>query len=153
MPVVSESFKADWETFQPNGASPTPWNDISAAYTPCPNVKPGEFILSSFTKFGNVGEAGVGNLTSVLIVRNGTFVRYLAAYNKSESRQFCQQMVPCRQPASEPNSPGDPITFPMGSLNVKSSWIDMRAFPIQSGTIRGLPGFRTRYPARAAIPL
>jgi len=55
VPLVFETFKADWETFQPNGTSPTSWNDTSAAYMPCPNAKPGEFILSSFTKFGNVG--------------------------------------------------------------------------------------------------
>lgn len=130
VPLVFETFKADWETFQPNGTRPTSWNDTAAAYMPCPNAKPGEFILSSFTKFGNVGEAGVGNLTSVLIAQNGTFVRYLAAYNEPEFTSILSNKwyLAANLPQNQ-TPPADPITFPVGSLNVKSSWIDMRNVP------------------------
>lgn len=130
LPLVFETLKADWETFQPNGTSPTVWNDTSVAYMPCPNAKPGEFILSSFTKFGNVGEAGVGNLTFVLIAQNGTFVRYLAAYNEPEFTSILSNKwyLAANLPQGR-TPPGNPITFPSGSLNVKSSWIDMRNIP------------------------
>lgn len=70
-PLVFETFKADWETFQPGGASPTPWSKFTFGSAPCPNVQPGDFVLSSFSKFGNVGEAGTGDFTAVLIAENG----------------------------------------------------------------------------------
>lgn len=130
VPLVFETFKADWETFQPNGASPTPWNDTSFGSAPCPKAQAGDFVLSAFSKFGNVGEAGVGNLTAVLIAQNGTFVRYLAAYNQEEftailsNRWFLAENLPQSQAP-----PGPPITFSTGSLDVKSSWIDMTNIP------------------------
>jgi hypothetical protein len=128
--LVFETYKADWETFQPNGARPTPWNETAAASIPCSNAKPGDFVLSSFTKFGNIGEAGIGNLVSVLVAQNGTFVRYLAAYNEVEftairsNNWYLAANLPDNQP-----SPANPITFSSGSLNVKSSWIDMTNIP------------------------
>lgn len=129
-PVVFETYKADWETFQPDGAQPTAWNDTSAASKPCPNARPGDFLLSSFTKFGNVGEAGIRNLTAVLVAQNGTFVRYLAAYNEAQftairsNKWYLAANLPANQ-----SPPGRPIVFSPGALDVKSSWIDMTNVP------------------------
>jgi len=125
-PLVFETYKADWETFQPGGAAPTAWSDFSAAKLPCPNAQAGDFILSSFTKFGNVGEAGIGNLTAVLVAQNGTFVRYLAAYNQSEFEAIRtnQWYLAAKLP-----KPGGSLTFPDGALDVKSAWIDLTNVP------------------------
>ena len=41
-------------------------------------------VLAAFHEFGNVGEAGFGTLSNVLVAQNGTYVVYLAAYNQSE---------------------------------------------------------------------
>lgn len=126
LPLVFETYKADWETFQPGGATPSAWSDASAPSLPCPNAKAGDFILSSFTKFGNVGEAGIGTLTAILIAENGTFVRYLAAYNQTEfqailtNKWFLAANLP---------GPGASLTFPDGAMDVKSAWIDMTNVP------------------------
>ena len=45
------------------------------------------------SKFGNVGLAGTGDLVSVLIAQNGTFVRYLAAYNEVEFNQILTRQL------------------------------------------------------------
>ena len=130
VPVVFETYKADWETFQPDGAQPTAWSDMFAASMPCPNAKPGDFVLSSFTKFGNVGEAGIGSFTAVLIAQNGTFARYLAAYNEVEftairaNKWYLATNLPGNQAP-----PTKPIVFSSGALDVKSSWIDMTNIP------------------------
>jgi len=65
-----------------------------------------------------------------LIAQNGTFVRYLAAYNEPEftsilsNKWYLAANLPQNQSLL-----GDRITVPVGSLNVKSSWIDMRNIP------------------------
>src|SRR5882757_4725881 len=94
VPLVFETYKADWETFQPNGALPSEFNSNESYWTgnpsqsPCPLAKPGDFLLAPIAKFGNVGLAGTGDLVAVLVAQNGTFVRYLAAYNQTEFNQF-----------------------------------------------------------------
>jgi hypothetical protein len=124
--LVFETYKADWETFQPNGAAPTEWNDSSFGAAPCPKAQPGDFVLSSFSKFGNVGQAGVGDLVAVLIAQNGTFVRYLAAYNQEEfnkirlNKWYLAANLPDNQ---QPR--GNPIMFDPGSIDIKSSWIEI----------------------------
>jgi hypothetical protein len=129
VPLVFETFKADWETFQPNGTPPSDFNSNASFWTsnpsqsPCPSAKPGDFILAPVSKFGNVGLAGVGNLVAVLIAQNGTFVRYLAAYNQAEFNQIKSQeyYLAAKLPKS--------LAFQVGALDVKSSWIDMTNVP------------------------
>jgi hypothetical protein len=132
-PLVFETYKADWETFQPGGAPPSDFNSNSSLWTsnpaqsPCPRAQPGDFLLAPISKFGNVGLAGVGDLVSVLIAQNGTFVRYLAAYNQSEFNQIRdrQWYLAANLPQNQ-NPVGPDIVFANGALDVKSAWIDMR---------------------------
>ena len=133
VPLVFETYKSDWETFQPNGTAPSAFGSNSSFWTsnpsqsPCPQAQPGDFMLAPVSKFGNVGLAGQGDLVSVLITQNGTFVRYLAAYNEIEFNQILtkQFYLAANLPESR-NPPGPPITFPNGAVDIKSAWIDMR---------------------------
>jgi hypothetical protein len=123
--LVFETYKADWETFQPNGATPSAFTSYTST-PPCPNAKPGDFVLGHATKFGNVGEAGVGNLVSVLVSQNGKFVRYLAAYNQTEFNRILSSQYYLASSLPQNQTPvGPPIVFPNGSVDIKSSWIDM----------------------------
>lgn len=132
VPLVFETYKADWETFQPNGTAPTAFNSYGSFWTsnpsqsPCPSAKPGDFLLAPVTKFGNVGLAGFGNLVSVLISQNGRFVRYIAAYNQTEFNQILAKQLFL---AANLPKPGQSITFQTGSIDVKSAWIDMTNVP------------------------
>jgi hypothetical protein len=129
-PLVFETYKADWETFQPDGSPPSPWDSADFVKAPCAAAKPGDFVLGSFSKFGNVGEAGIGDLAFVLIAQNGTFVRYLAAYNQAEFNEIVAHKwyLASNLPQNQ-TPPGSPITFPAGSIDIKSSWIDMTNMP------------------------
>jgi hypothetical protein len=126
---VFETFKADWETFQPGGVEPSPWNSHQAVMTsdpalmPCRNAVPGDFLLASVGKFGssgNIGEAGVNSLISVLVSQNGRLVRYLAAYNRKEFDKIRAKRLFLQE-----NIENTDISFDIGSLSVKSSWIDL----------------------------
>jgi hypothetical protein len=132
VPLVFETYKADWETFQPNGAAPSEFNSNDSFWTsnpsqsPCSQAKPGDFLLAPIAKFGNVGLAGTGDLVAVLIAQNGTFVRYLAAYNQVEFNQILrnQYYLKAKLPPA-----GPPIVFQNGSIDIKSAWIDMTNVP------------------------
>jgi hypothetical protein len=129
-PLVFETLKADWETFQPNGTPPSDFNSTDSYWgsnpsqAPCPSAKPGDFLLAPVTKFGNVGLAGFGNLVSVLMAQNDTFVRYLAAYNQTTFNQIQSGQLYLAK-----NVVGISITFNKGALDVKSAWIDMTNIP------------------------
>jgi len=136
VPLVFETYKADWETFQPNGAPPSEFNSKESYWTgnpsqsPCPLAKPGDFLLAPIAKFGNVGLAGTGDLVAVLVAQNGTFVRYLAAYNQTEFNQILkdQYFLAANLPQNK-NPVGPNIVFQNGSIDIKSAWIDMTNVP------------------------
>lgn len=136
MPLVFETYKADWETFQPGGTPPSEFNSNASFWTsnpsqsPCPQAKPGDFLLAPISKFGNVGLAGVGDLVAVLIAQNGTFVRYLAAYNQTEFNQIlAKQLYLAANLPQNQKPPGASIVFQNGSIDIKSAWIDMTNVP------------------------
>jgi hypothetical protein len=136
VPLVFETYKADWETFQPNGAPPSAFNSNTSFWTsnpslsPCPQAQPGDFLLAPISKFGNVGLAGTGDLVSVLIAQNGTFVRYLAAYNEVEFNQIlAKQLYLAANLPQNRNPAGPAIVFQDGALDIKSAWVDMKSVP------------------------
>jgi|tagenome__1003787_1003787.scaffolds.fasta_scaffold20901893_1 hypothetical protein len=131
IPSVFETYKADWETFQQNAQKPTDWNSFSFNSVPCSNandIQPGDMVLAAFNKFGNVGEAGVGSLTNVLVAQNGTYVVYLAAYNQSQFNLISGNGLYDQKNLPPPTQPGldPPVTpSPVGAMTLKSSWIEM----------------------------
>jgi len=119
-PLVFETFKADWELFQ---AAPTSWNTFPAA-NPCGDGTTtgfNDFLLASFSKFGNLGEAGFGNLVHALPAQSKAWVRYATAFNETAYKQIFDAKLYIMSNLTA----ASPLTFQNNSLNVKSSWIVM----------------------------
>jgi hypothetical protein len=139
--LVFETFKAEWETFpQRRQAHPTDWDVLDdpadetsmwsdvqrACASGATKAKAGDFFLAPSTKLGsfeNVQQAGFP--ANVLVAQNGTLARYLAAYNEHAYRYILSRGVYLAKnlPKSLDESHG--LDFPPGSVNVKSSWIDL----------------------------
>ena len=131
-PLVFETLKSDWEMFQPSGAAPSSWNAFTGS-NPCGTgqaVGFNDMVLASFTKFGDMGEAGSNQqnpLTHALPSQNGKWVRYLTAFNQVEYTQIVNGTLyilsSLRKAAPVANPPGN--LFQPGALDVKSAWMDM----------------------------
>lgn len=122
-PLVFETFKADWEVFQPNGAQPSDWNSYSGT-NPCGNVTPqfGDMILASFSKYSNLGQAGFGNLVGPLVAQNNTYVRFQASFDQIGYSQILGKQWYLK---ANLGTNSNPLVFNNGSINLKSAWIDM----------------------------
>jgi hypothetical protein len=72
----------------------------------------------SFSKLGNLGQAGSGRLLGPLIAQNNTYVRYSTGFNKIEFDQIVRDKLHLL--ANQRN-----VTFANGALDVKAAWIDM----------------------------
>ena len=132
-PRTFETFKADWEIFQPDAGKPDEWNVYPSVAEPChnvPNIRPGELVLASFHKFGNLKE-GEPDMSHLLVAQNRTYVRYQAAYNKKIFDTIVTKglynpdtvgSIP-RLGTSGPVS-ADAIE-PNQSMTVKSAWIEL----------------------------
>ena len=131
VPSVFETYKTDWETFQPNAKAPTEWNSFSFNSVPCSNardIQPGDMVLASFHEFGNVGEAGIRQLVNVLVAQNRTYVVYLPAYNQLEFNLIADKKLydaANLPPRSTPGTDAPVVPAPNGAMTLKSSWIDM----------------------------
>jgi len=125
-PLVLETYKNDWEVFQPSsdGKSPPPapssWNSY-AGKSPC-NVQLafGDVVLAAFSKFANLGEAGFGELVGPLPAQNGTYTRYSVAYDAIEFGQILSQGL-----YLQANIPVTGVSFPDGAVDIKAAWMDM----------------------------
>lgn len=127
-PLVFETFKADWEVFQPDGHAPSPWSEFGGVpANPCQTDVPapgfGDMILASITKFQNLGQAGFGKLVGPLVAQNKTYVRYVTSFNEPEFNQILNGRWYLRENLK------NGISFSNGSIDVKSSWIDMANVP------------------------
>jgi len=138
-PLVFETLKADWEVFQPSpdGKSPppdlSPWESY-AGQNPCSdfgvsNVGFGDLVLASFSKFGNLGEAGFGDLAGPLPAQNGTYTRYFTAFNQTEFEQISRQKLYLRSNFPSQGSQAPPVTFQNGAIDIKAAWVDMTNVP------------------------
>jgi hypothetical protein len=123
-PLVFETLKNDWEVFQPAGGAPSAWDDFSGT-NPCgASVGFDDMVLASFTKFGNLGEAGgsaQNPLVHALPSQNGKWVRYLTAFNHNEYTQIVDGKLYILSTLKA----ASPLTFQSGALDVKSAWMDM----------------------------
>jgi hypothetical protein len=123
-PVVFETLKADWELFQ---ANPSSFNTFPPA-NPCggsASMGFNDFILASFNKFGNLGEAGSRKLVHALPAQNGTWVRYATAFNQTEYDRIVSDKLYIQDDLDK----ASPVTLPNNSIDVKSSWIEMSKVP------------------------
>jgi hypothetical protein len=122
-PRVFETFKADWEVFQPNGGAPSDWNSF-AGVNPCGAQTVGfdDLQLASFNRSGNLGQAGAGNLVGPLVAQNTTYTRYLTGFNQIEFGKIAADKLYLQ--ANLHN-----VTFANGAVDVKSAWVDMKNLP------------------------
>jgi hypothetical protein len=123
-PLVFETFKADWEVFQPDGHTPSDWTQFGGVPSnPCLGELPSpgfdDLILASISKFQNLGEAGLGNLVGPIVAQNKTYVRYMTSFNKTEFDQILNNQWFLRKGLQ------NGVSFSNGSIDVKTSWIDM----------------------------
>jgi hypothetical protein len=142
-PRVFETYKTLNEVFHDDGEPPSEWNEFDLPkYNPCGRAGAwDELTLGSFSKFSDLGQAGFGSLTGPLIAQNTTYVRFLTAYNQTEFEQILgnkwylrcnlpqQPASTCPSPTPAPGTSPMPapttITFNLGSIDVKSAWMEM----------------------------
>lgn len=132
-PRVFETYKDLWEVFHTDGSAPAPWQAFEPRqFNPC-NVATawGDLTLASFSKFGDLGQAAVGSLVGPLVAQpnnSPSFVRFDTAYNQV-SFAFINNPT-----SALPASPlylrsnldaAAPVSFPVGSITIKSAWIEM----------------------------
>lgn len=126
--LVFETFKADWEVFQPDGHAPSPWSEFGGVpANPCQTDVPtpgvNDMILASITKFQNLGQAGFGKLVGPIVAQNKTYVRYITSFNELEFNQILNGQWYLRENLKKG------VSFSNGSIDVKTSWIDMANVP------------------------
>jgi hypothetical protein len=122
--LVFETFKADWELFQPDGHAPSDWTQFGGVPSnPClaevPTPGFDDLILASISKFQNLGEAGLGSLVGPIVAQNKTYVRYMTSFNKVEFDQILNKQWFLRKELQ------NGVSFSNGSIDVKTSWIAM----------------------------
>lgn len=120
-PLTFETFKANWEIFHNDASAPEIWNVYDApAFNACnATASFGDVILSSFSKFSDLGQAGFNGLVGPLVAQNGAYVRYATGFNETEFNQILSGALYLRKNL--------PMTgaFQNGSLDVKSAWMLM----------------------------
>jgi hypothetical protein len=127
--LVFETYKAEWELFQPNGSAPSTWSTFGGVPTfPCQGQisSPGfnDLILAAVSKFEDLGEAGFGRLVGPIVSQNSNYERYLTSFNQAEFNQIVQSKWYLRS-----NLPDGGLTFVNGALDLKTSWIVMDNIP------------------------
>ncbi|MDP1966944.1 MAG: hypothetical protein Q8K93_32645 [Reyranella sp.] len=144
---VFETYKADWETFLDKAAQPDEWHAYPEKAPVCANVdtmKPpldkDSLVLASLHKFGNldqVFEPGPTPLFHILVSQNRSLVRYLTGFGEHSFNTIRNNKL--YEPQTLKNSDDPPVPpryfepgsiekkF-VGSINIKSAWIEMEGF-------------------------
>ncbi|MFN7923634.1 MAG: hypothetical protein U0Q16_26265 [Bryobacteraceae bacterium] len=117
-PAAFEGFKSNWELFHHG-----PIKDWDAMedhnYSPCSSEPAArdQFLLASTSKFDVLQAGSEGALGIALPAQNGTYVRYLTQYNKTSADYISKVM--------REHLHGK-FDFPVGSVNIKSAWVEMK---------------------------
>lgn len=132
---VFETFKSLWEVFHDDGSAPTAaFNafDPPSANTCRAATRFGDVVLAASTPYGDIGQAGIGELTGPLVAQNGRYVRYQTLYNQVaydyivRNRYYLRDRLP---PIPSPRPDVPVMQFPVGSIVVKAAWLDVRGLP------------------------
>jgi hypothetical protein len=133
-PRVFETYKSMWEIFHEDGSAPAPFDAYDVpAHNPCrvPSVF-GDLTIGSTSGIDDIGQAGGGVLEPPLAAQNGRYVRTLTLFNQRQfdhvvtNRFYLRSALP-EVPRPRPDTPV--IDFPMGSIAVKTAWVDVEGFP------------------------
>ena len=134
-PRVFETYKPLWEIFHADGSAPAGAFDTydGATASPCGvTAHFGDVIIGSASGIDDIGQAGIGVLDPPLVAQNGRYVRTLTLFNRIafdhivRNRYFLRDHLP-EVPSPRPERPV--IDFPIGSVAVKSAWVDVTDLP------------------------
>src|SRR5437660_7089628 len=78
-PRVFETYKSLWEVFHEDGSAPTAafdGYDPPSANACQSTTRFGDIVLATSTLYGDIGQAGIGELNGPLAAQNGRYVRY-----------------------------------------------------------------------------
>ena len=134
-PRVFETYKPLWEIFHADGSAPAAAFDRydAAAANPCAaTARFGDVTIGSASGIDDIGQAGIGVLDPPLVAQNGRYVRTLTLFNQIafdhivRNRFFLRDALP---PVPSPRPDRPVIDFPIGSVAVKSAWIDVTDLP------------------------
>jgi hypothetical protein len=132
-PRVFETYKSLWEVFHDDGSAPKAFDQYDPPGMNACNVATGfgDVVLATKSGIDDIGQAGVGELVGPLAAQNGRYVRLQTLYNKiaydfivSEKLYLRANLPPV--PTPRPELPV--VQFPMGSVVLKVSWLDMDGF-------------------------
>ena len=141
-PRIFETFHPRREIFHEDGSPP----GTAARDNAClADTKSGDMVLGSLSAIEDVGQTADGALVGPLVAQNGHYVRYLTAYNGIAYNHIVSNKWYLRSHLPEvpvPRPPVPPVQFPVGSIVVKSAWIEMDGFS---------PEQRRRYYTRVAM--
>ncbi|MEP6916555.1 MAG: hypothetical protein ABJC89_12955, partial [Acidobacteriota bacterium] len=134
-PRVFETYKPLWEIFHADGSAPAGGFDEfdGAGANPCAvTTRFGDVTIGSASGIDDIGQAGIGVLDPPLVAQNGRYVRTLTLFNRIafehivRNRFFLRDNLP---PVPSPRPDRPVIDFPIGSVAVKSAWIDVTGLP------------------------
>jgi hypothetical protein len=134
-PRVFETYKPLWEIFHEDGSAPAnAFNSYDApGANPCAApARFGDVIIGSASGIDDIGQAGVGVLDPPLVAQNGRYVRTLTLFNRVafdyivRNRFFLRDALP---PVPSPRPDRPVVDFPIGSVAVKTAWIDVSDLP------------------------
>ncbi len=135
--VVWETWKADYEIFQPEGQRPAEWDSFATA-SPCPDLPVDSAgrakVLGTAgviaTAINHFNQAGFGDLKGTLIAQNKTYTRYEIRVNRAEFefiRGVDGDPATFRYLAENlPAADAEPIVFPFGSIEIKAAWREFK---------------------------
>lgn len=132
-PRVFETFKSLYEVFHDDGSAPGPFNAYDApAQNACKAATGfGDMVLGSKSGIDDIGQAGVGELLGPLVAQNGRYVRLQTLYNKVAYDFIVSHKLYLRAdlpPVPSPRPELPVVQFPMGSVVLKASWLDLDGF-------------------------
>ena len=98
-----ETFKSLGEVFHEDGSAPTAgFGDFDTAANNACRVAPryGDVVLAPRTAWGDIGQAGAGELLGPLVAQNGRYIRVQTLYNQAAYDFLVRnRILPQEQPA------------------------------------------------------
>ncbi|HEV7857543.1 MAG TPA: hypothetical protein VGO91_02750 [Pyrinomonadaceae bacterium] len=138
---VWQSYKADWETFRPQGAPPTDWNSYalnpSGATNPCGGTPSGAEILPLISKMDSVIDGFNQAFSGPLIDQQKNYVRYEIHLNEVDYNTIVNTKWYIFSNVSR--DPSQPNVFPWASIEVKAAWKILNQAEITSGRFFTMP--------------
>ncbi len=121
--VVWETWKADYELYQPKGLEPTEWSSFDGL-TPCSDLPFQDsghtLVLGSFSNFRDFNQAGNSRFGSPLVAQNQTYVRFQVRLNQVEFDFIREKQLYHKARLPVAGSPA--LRFPNNSVAVKAAW-------------------------------